>query len=125
DPVHSLAPERELRDAHPDAGIVYCAGGVLAPGFVDSHTHAIFGRPRYEEQELRAAGVDYMEIARRGGGIHASVRDVRTRAEDDLVALSEQRLRRAAAYCTTTVEVKSGYGLPADDESKMLRLAAR
>ena len=63
-------------------------GGVLTPGLVDSHTHAIFGKPRFEEQELRAAGLDYMEIARRGGGIHASVRDLRTRTEDELVALA-------------------------------------
>ena len=65
--VAAIAPESELRPANPDAEIVDCAGGVLTPGFVDSHTHAIFGRARYEEQELRAAGADYMEIARQGG----------------------------------------------------------
>ena len=56
------------------------------PGLVDSHTHAIFGRTRANEQEMRAAGLDYMEIARRGGGIHASVRDLRERSEDELLA---------------------------------------
>ena len=112
------------RSAH-DATVVDCAGGVLTPGFVDSHTHAIFGRPRHDEQELRAAGVPYMEIARRGGGIHASVRDLRARAEDELYALAEPRLRALAASGVTTVEVKSGYGLTLDDELKTLRVVRR
>lgn len=102
-----------------------CGGGVVTPGFVDSHTHAVFGRARYEEQELRAAGLDYMEIARRGGGIHASVRDLRSRTEDELVALGRSRLMRLAAHGTTTVEVKSGYGLTVEDELKTLRAIRR
>ena len=85
-----------------------CGGRLLTPGLVDSHTHAVFGRARYEEQELRAAGVDYMEIARRGGGIHASVRDLRARSDDELFALTLPRLQRLASYGVTTVEVKSG-----------------
>lgn len=114
-----------LRARFPGAIEVDCGGGVLMPGLVDSHTHALFGRPRADEQELRAAGVPYMEIARRGGGIHASVRDLRARGEDDLVALALPRLRRLASFGTTTVEVKSGYGLTLDDELKMLRAIAR
>ena len=123
--IAALGDERELIAANPDATLVDCEGGVLTPGFVDSHTHAIFGRPRYEEQELRAAGVGYMEIARRGGGIHASVRDLRARSEDDLVELAIPRLRRLAATGVTTVEVKSGYGLTLDDELKALRAIRR
>src|SRR6478752_690345 len=123
--VLAIAPENELRAANPDAAIVDCAGGVLTPGFVDSHTHAIFGRARYEEQELRAAGADYMEIARRGGGIHASVRDLRTRSEDELFTLAAPRLMRLAASGVTTVEVKSGYGLTLADELKTLRVISR
>ena len=61
---------------------------MLTPGLVDSHTHAVFGRPRYDEHELRAAGVSYMEIARRGGGIHSSVRDLRARGLDPTAAPS-------------------------------------
>jgi imidazolonepropionase len=123
--IRALGDERELIAAQRGAAIVDCGGGVLAPGFVDSHTHAIFGRPRYEEQELRAAGVGYMEIARRGGGIHASVRDLRARTEDELVALAIPRLRRLAATGVTTVEIKSGYGLTLDDEMKTLRAIRR
>jgi imidazolonepropionase len=115
----------ELRRQHPAATEIDCGGRVLMPGLVDSHTHGIFGKPRYEEQELRAAGVDYMEIARRGGGIHSSVRDLRARGEDELFALAEARLTRLAAHGTTTVEVKSGYGLTVADELKMLRVIRR
>jgi imidazolonepropionase len=95
------------------------------PGLVDSHTHALFGRARFEEQELRAAGLDYMEIARRGGGIHSSVRDLRTRSADELFALAVPRLERLASFGITTVEVKSGYGLTVDDELKTLRVIGR
>lgn len=123
--IAMVGPPDELARAQPDANRIDCEGGLLTPGLVDSHTHAVFGRPRYEEQEMRAAGVPYMEIARRGGGIHASVRDVRERELDELTALAGSRLRRLASYGTTTVEVKSGYGLALDDELKLLRAIAR
>ncbi|MGQ0713263.1 MAG: imidazolonepropionase [Gemmatimonadaceae bacterium] len=124
DRIARVGPPDELERAYPDAQRIDCGRGVLTPGLVDSHTHAIFGRARYEEQEMRAAGLPYMEIARQGGGIHASVRDVRARGEQELVALAELRLRRLASYGTTAVEVKSGYGLTVDDELKMLRVIA-
>ena len=123
--VAALGPQDALECAHPRAERVDCAGGVLTPGLVDSHTHAIFGRARYEEQELRAAGAGYMEIASRGGGIHSSVRDLRARTEDELFALARGRLTTLASYGTTTVEVKSGYGLSVDDELKSLRVVRR
>jgi imidazolonepropionase len=63
-----------------------------------------------------------MEIAARGGGIHASVRDLRTRSEDELFLLALGRIRRLAAFGTTTIEVKSGYGLTVEDELKELRV---
>jgi len=127
DTIVGVDTEAILRAAPASVGahVVDCDGGLLTPGFVDSHTHAIFGRARYEEQELRAAGVGYMEIARRGGGIHASVRDLRQRSADDLFALALPRLRALAASGVTTVEVKSGYGLTLDDELKTLRVIQR
>ncbi len=125
DRIAAVGPDDQLRARFPEAEIVDCARGVLMPGLVDSHTHAIFGKARYEEQELRAAGLDYMEIADRGGGIHASVRDLRSRTEDDLVALAQPRLERLARHGTTTVEVKSGYGLTVEDELKSLRAIQR
>ena len=125
DRIAMVGPPDELDRARPDARRVDCAGGLLTPGLVDSHTHAVFGRPRYDEQEMRAAGIGYMEIASRGGGIHASVRDVRTRTRDDLAVLAESRLRRLGSFGTTTVEVKSGYGLSIDDELKLLQAVAQ
>jgi imidazolonepropionase len=119
--IDAVGPQEQLLRSHPDAEVVDCDRGVLAPGFVDSHTHAIFGRDRAAEHEMRAAGMDYMEIARRGGGIHASVRDVRAHTEAQLVQLARTRLRVLARSGVTTVEVKSGYGLTMDDELKMLR----
>jgi imidazolonepropionase len=123
--IAAVGPQPDLDRAYPDAERVDLGGRLLAPGFVDSHTHAIFGRARYEEQELRAMGLKYMEIAARGGGIHSSVRDLRRRSEDELVALALPRLRRIAAHGTTTVEVKSGYGLTLEDELKTLRVIRR
>lgn len=114
-----------LSERFPTAREIDCGQCVVMPGLVDSHTHAIFGRPRYEEQEMRAAGLDYMEIARRGGGIHSSVRDLRTRSEDELFELARRRLLRLSTFGTTTVEVKSGYGLTLADELKALRVIAR
>src|SRR3954469_14950479 len=103
--IAAVGPERSLRSEYRDAAEIDCRRGVLTPGLVDSHTHAIFGRARYDEQELRAAGNDYMEIARRGGGIHSSVRDLRKRDEAELLSLGETRLRRLMSYGITTVEV--------------------
>jgi imidazolonepropionase len=123
--IVSVEPLGKLEKTFTNATVVDCARRVLTPGFVDSHTHAIFGKPRYEEQELRASGLDYMEIARRGGGIHSSVRDLRARGEDELLELAGPRLRRLAAHGVTTVEVKSGYGLTPEDEVLSLRVIRR
>jgi imidazolonepropionase len=125
DRIAAVGPVSELDRALPGATRVDCGGRVLMPGLVDSHTHAIFGRPRSDEQEQRAAGADYLAIAAKGGGIHASVRDLRARSEEELTTLARTRLLRLASYGTTTVEVKSGYGLTVEDELKTLRVIAR
>lgn len=123
--IAMIGAASDLQNAYTDAEIVDCRGGVLTPGLVDSHTHAVFGKPRYEEHEQRAAGKDYMEIANAGGGIHASVRDFRARSEDDLYELATARVRELASYGTTTLEMKSGYGLTVEDELKALRVIGR
>jgi imidazolonepropionase len=123
--IAAVGTHDQLAGLHRDAEWIDCGGRVLMPGLVDSHTHGVFGAARYAEQEMRAAGIAYMEIARQGGGIHASVRDVRARGEDELFTLAESRLWRLAAHGTTTVEVKSGYGLTIEDELKLLRVIAR
>jgi imidazolonepropionase len=123
--IVAVGAATDLRRRYPEAEAVDGAGRVLTPGLVDSHTHAVFGRWRADEYALRSQGVPYMEIARRGGGILASVRDLRQRSEDALVDLSRERLREILATGTTTVEVKSGYGLTTADELKMLRVIRR
>ncbi|HEX7119951.1 MAG TPA: imidazolonepropionase [Longimicrobiales bacterium] len=123
--IAAVGPEAELVSRYPDAERVECDGGVITPGFVDSHTHAVFGRWRAEEYALRCRGVPYMEIARRGGGINASVRDLRDRSEDELVELTRPRLAEMLRCGTTTAEVKSGYGLATEHELKMLRVIRR
>lgn len=123
--IAAVGPQEELLEQYPSAEQVDCARSVITPGLVDSHTHAVFGRARYEEQELRAAGSSYMEIARNGGGIHASVADLRSRDEDELYELTSERVRQLASYGSTTIEIKSGYGLSLDDELKSLRVIRR
>lgn len=122
DVIVAIGPRRELVSRFRAAKRIDCGGGVLMPALVDSHTHAVFGAPRAAEHELRAAGADYMEIARRGGGIHASVRDVRERSRAELRRLARARVRRLASFGVGTIEVKSGYGLSLDDELKLLHV---
>lgn len=123
--ILDVGSRRELQRKYRTAEHVDCAGGVLMPALVDSHTHAVFGAPRSAEHELRAAGLDYMEIARRGGGIHSSVRDVRARTESELLKLARSRIRRLASFGVGTIEVKSGYGLTLEDEIKLLRVVRK
>lgn len=108
-----------------NAPVVSAAGRAVVPGYVDPHTHAVFGRTRQDEYERRLRGESYLEIAAAGGGIRASVRDLRERGEDDLIALGVPRLQGLLRRGTTTVEIKSGYGLTLADELKMLRVARR
>jgi imidazolonepropionase len=99
--------------------------GVMLPGFIDCHTHGVFGAPRLDDHQRRALGEDYKAIAAAGGGILQSVRDVRARSEAELEALTRARLATLLAHGTTTIEVKSGYGLELETELKQLRVIQR
>jgi imidazolonepropionase len=123
--VTGIGERHSLEAVAPDAQRVDCAGMLITPGFVDSHTHSVFGGWRAPEYALRCRGVPYMEIARRGGGINASVRDVRERTEDELAELTRARLDLMLQAGTTTAEVKSGYGLDTQTELKQLRVIRR
>ncbi|MBI1723656.1 MAG: imidazolonepropionase [Gemmatimonadetes bacterium] len=109
----------------PAEALVDCEGRLVTPGLVDCHTHAVFGKPRVEDQARRARGEDYKGIAAAGGGILSSVEDFRARGEDELLDLTRTRVRLLAGLGTTAVEIKSGYGLTLDEELKALRVARR
>jgi imidazolonepropionase len=97
-----------------------CAGQVVLPGFVDSHTHPAFMNPRLVDFEKRTAGATYEEIAEAGGGIRSSVEPVRKVGKSALAEKILEALREMAEQGTTTVEAKSGYGLALDAELKSL-----
>ncbi len=105
------------------AEVIDCEGRWVTPGLIDCHTHLVHAGNRAREFEMRLAGASYEEIARAGGGIVSSVRQVREASEADLVAQTLPRLDALIAEGVTTVEVKSGYGLTVEDELKMLRAA--
>ena len=109
----------------PRADRVTEVSGVILPGFIDCHTHAVFGAARLDDHQRRALGEDYKAIAAAGGGILQSVRDVRARSEADLEALTRARLATLLAHGTTTIELKSGYGLDLEAELKQLRVIRR
>jgi imidazolonepropionase len=97
----------------------------LVPGFVDAHTHALYAGDRRDELRRRLGGATYAQIAAEGGGIVSTVAATRAANEDALVAAARPRLAEMLACGTTTVEIKSGYGLELESELKMLRAIAR
>ncbi|MCD6098170.1 imidazolonepropionase [bacterium] len=113
-----------LEDAeiHPGTTIIDASGKLVLPGFVDAHTHSCFVGTREDEFELRNSGVSYMEIARRGGGINRSVEFVRQATFEELLNATLSHLDIMLEHGTTTVEVKSGYGLSVESEMKMLEV---
>jgi len=121
--IEAVGPYAEVAPRAGDADVVE-VDGVLLPGFVDCHTHAVFGMARLADHERRARGVSYKAIAAAGGGILSSVRDVRERSAAELIDLTGRRLSRLVANGTTTVEVKSGYGLSLEAELKQLDVIA-
>ncbi len=105
----------------PGESVIDAAGRVLLPGFVDAHTHACWAGDRLGEFELKQAGASYLEILNAGGGILATVRAVHETSESELSETLRRRLDVMLQEGTTTVEVKSGYGLSTEGELKLLR----
>lgn len=103
-----------------DTEVVDAGGRVVMPAFVDCHTHACFVGDRNDEFEARLAGASYLEILAAGGGIMSTVRSIRGASTSELVAALLFRLEQTARLGTGTIEVKSGYGLDAASELKML-----
>ena len=124
--IVAVGPREEvLRAVEPsdDARAVDGRGRSAIPGLVDCHTHAVHAGSRVDEFDRRAQGATYEQIAAAGGGIKSTVRAVRDASEEELATGAARRLRRMRALGTTTAEVKSGYGLDAASEERMLRAA--
>lgn len=113
---NELSPGGEFVDAN---------GSVVGPGFVDCHTHLVFAGTRAREFEMRLQGLSYQEIAARGGGILSTVRASRAASNETLETRGLFRLDKMLQVGTTTVEIKSGYGLSLDDEIRTLEVIAR
>ena len=112
-------------DAAPETEVMDAQGRVLMPGFVDCHTHACWAGDRLADWEQRLRGVPHQEIVSRGGGIQATVKAVREATKKQLAAGLKSRLELMLREGTTTVEIKSGYGLGIEAELKMLRAIVR
>jgi imidazolonepropionase len=99
-------------------------GRLVIPGFVDSHTHAIFAGSREQELADKISGLSYLEILRKGGGILKTMNDTRKAADSEIVQQTKERLERMLESGTTTVEIKTGYGLDLQNELRLLRLVS-
>ena len=104
--------------------VLRCGGAWLTPGFIDCHTHIVFGGARTADFRRRLRGESYEEIARAGGGIMSTVRATREASNDELASGAAVRAKELAAWGVTTIEVKSGYGLDLETELRMLEVAA-
>jgi imidazolonepropionase len=124
--ISSFGPMSDLPvalQAHP--GAINVDGGLVLPAWCDSHTHIVFAGSREEEFVDKIRGLDYAEIARRGGGILNSARRLNETSEDELFRQSWKRVEEVARMGTGALEIKSGYGLCPEGELKMLRVIRR
>ena len=125
DSIRWAGPAADLPPDHRHLPRHDCGGRLVTPALIDCHSHLIHAGHRAQEFEARLNGASYADIARAGGGILSTVRATRAATEDDLVARALPHLDAMIANGTTTLEVKSGYGLTVGDELKMLRAARR
>jgi len=113
------------RDLPPDTEVVNATGRVVTPGFVDAHTHLVFGGNRLDDFERRSRGETYQQIAAAGGGIWSTVSKTRTASESELLQQAKRHAEWMLRCGTTTAEAKSGYGLTVESELKILRTIRR
>ena len=119
--ITAVGAENDARAGVSARHIIDARGRVLMPAFTDCHTHLCWAGQRLDEWERKLAGATYLEILASGGGILSTVRAVRAASERELIAHLTERLAWLLREGTTTVEIKSGYGLDTAAELKMLR----
>ncbi len=119
--IVAVGPSADLRAGVTARQTLDAAGKVICPGLVDPHTHVVYAGDRVNEFELRIRGASYMELMAAGGGIASTMRATRAAPLEQLVAESRPRLEVMLALGTTTVEIKTGYGLDTASELKMLQ----
>jgi imidazolonepropionase len=120
-------PEASLPDlpVAPGCERMDAGGRAVVPGFVDAHSHLVFAGDRADEFAARLRGFGYEQALAAGGGIHRTVRETRAASDAELERATADRLVQAGISGTTTIEVKSGYGLTVDDERRSLEVVAR
>ncbi len=118
--IAAFGRSKDVAAAFASTDSIDAAGRVVTPGFVDPHTHIVFAGDRLDEFELKIEGADYLDILKQGGGIISTVRRTREASLEDLVEHGISRLDKMLACGTTTVEIKTGYGLDPATELKML-----
>ena len=119
--ILAVGPTEELRAAYPGEPGLDASGCMVMPGFVDPHTHLIWGGDRAREFEMRLEGAKYLDILAAGGGILSTVRATRTASIEALIAQTRPRMMRMFATGTTTAEAKTGYGLQTATELRLLK----
>jgi len=102
--------------------VIDCKNGWILPGFVDCHTHLVWGGSRSNEFEMRLAGASYEEISKKGGGIFSTVQSTRNASKDELFISAAKRVTALLSQGITTLEIKSGYGLSLEHELKLLEV---
>ena len=105
-----------------ECNVIDAAGKCILPGFVDSHTHFIFGGYREDEFVMRLKGAEYLDILNMGGGIQSTVKSTRNASFEELYNLGSERLGGMLVQGITTIEGKSGYGLDLECELKQLKV---
>jgi len=122
--ISKVGKEQEIwdgADLAEDAVCIDCKGKCVVPGFVDPHTHLVFAGTREFEIALKLKGASYLDILNAGGGILRTMNDTRAASLEELVKDMDRRLDKMLRYGTTTVEIKSGYGLDRETELKLLK----
>lgn len=118
--IEKVGSSEELLSQFGNEEQIDAAGKVVMPGFVDPHSHAVWAGDRALEFEMKLEGKTYLEILESGGGILSTVRDTRKATKAELIHQTEARLKEMIRHGSTTIEVKTGYGLELETEIKML-----